>query len=161
MESIVNEDIMAKTPAQSRVETCHIVRPMDMNSVHRLYGGVLMCWIDEIAVLVARRHTQLSITTGSVDNLRFLRPAYLHDTIVLIGKATYVGNTSMEVKVSTYVEQLSGERELINEAYLTLIGLDENDKPCRLPRLIPQTEKEKEDWKKAEERRNLRKLQNG
>lgn len=149
-----------KTPAQSRVETCHIVRPSDMNSVHRLYGGVLMGWIDETAVLVARRHTQLSVTTGSVDNLRFLRPAYLHDTVVLIGKATYVGNSSMEVKVETYVEQLSGKRELINEAYLTLIGLDENDKPCTIPRLIPQTEKEKEDWDKAVQRRNIRLKQN-
>lgn len=149
-----------KTPAQSRVETCHIVRPSDMNSVHRLYGGVLMGWIDETAVLVARRHTQLSVTTGSVDNLRFLRPAYLHDTVVLIGKATYVGNSSMEVKVETYVERLSGKRELINEAYLTLIGLDENDKPCTIPRLIPQTEKEKEDWDKAVQRRNIRLKQN-
>lgn len=151
---------IVKTPADSRVETAHIVRPMDMNSVQRLYGGVLMGWIDETAVLVARRHTGLSVTTGSVDNLRFLRPAYLHDTIVLVGKATYVGNTSMEVKVDTFVEQLSGHRELINEAYLTLIGLDENDKPCRLPRLEPQTEKEKEDWDKAIQRRNYRFLQN-
>ena len=46
--------------------------------------------------------------TASVDSLSFLRGAYVKDTVVIIGKVTYVGNTSMEVKVDTYVEALSG-----------------------------------------------------
>ena len=129
-----------KTVAESRVETFHILMPENMNDSGRLFGGRLMCWIDEVAGLVGRRHAQMNVTTGTVENLRFLRGAYLREMIVISGKVTYVGNSSMEVKVESFVERTTGERELINRAYLTMVGLDENDKPCRLPRLILQTE---------------------
>jgi len=146
----------AKTVAESRVETCHIIRPADLNSVGRLYGGTLVSWIDEVAVLVAKRHSQMPITTGSIDNLKFLHGAYLTDTVIITGKVTHVGNTSMEVKVETYVEHLAGDKELINRAFLTVIGLDENDRPARLPRLILETDEDIQEWERAENRRNVR-----
>ena len=86
-----------KTVAESRVETIHLVMPSDMNDSGRLFGGALMCWIDEVAGLVGRRHAQMNVTTGSVDNLKFLRGAYLRDMVVVSGKVTHVGNASMEV----------------------------------------------------------------
>jgi acyl-CoA hydrolase len=79
--------------------------------------------------------------------------------IVISGKVTYVGNSSMEVKVESFVERTTGERELINRAYLTMVGLDENDKPCRLPRLILQTAEDKREWEQAEMRRRIRREQ--
>ena len=108
-----------KTVAESRVETIHLVMPSDMNDSGRLFGGCLMCWIDEVAGLVGRRHAQMNVTTGSVDNLRFLRGAYL-----------------------------------------TMVGLDENDKPCRLPRLILETEEDEREWQRAQTRRDIRSRQN-
>ena len=148
-----------KTVAESRVETFHILMPENMNDSGRLFGGRLMCWIDEVAGLVGRRHAQMNVTTGTVENLRFLRGAYLREMIVISGKVTYVGNSSMEVKVESFVERTTGERELINRAYLTMVGLDENDKPCRLPRLILQTAEDKREWEQAEMRRRIRREQ--
>ena len=148
-----------KTAAESRVETFHILMPENMNGSGRLFGGSLMCWIDEVAGLVGRRHAQMNVTTGTVENLKFLRGAYLQDIIVITGRVTYVGNTSMEVKVETFVEATGGERELINRAYLTMVGIDENDRPCRLPRLILETEEDKTEWEKAEKRRQIRQKQ--
>ena len=98
----------------------------------------------------------VDIITASVDSLSFLRGAYVKDTVVIIGKVTYVGNTSMEVKVDTYVEALSGERTPINHAYFTMVALDKNDRPVRVPRLELETEEEKEEWDKGEKRRELR-----
>ena len=60
----------------------------------------------------------------------------------------------MEVKVDTYVEALSGERTPINHAYFTMVALDKNDRPVRVPRLELETEEEK--WDKGEKRRELR-----
>ena len=148
-----------KTVAESKVETFHIILPSDLNDSGRLFGGSLMSWIDEVAGLVGRRHAQMNVTTGSVDNLKFLRGAYLRDIVVVSGKVTHVGNASMEVKVETFVESSSGERELINRAYLTMVGLDENDRPCRLPRLILETEEDKKEWEWAENRRQIRQRQ--
>ena len=148
-----------KTVAESRVETFHIIMPENMNDSGRLFGGRLMCWIDEVAGLVGRRHAQMNVTTGTVENLKFLRGAYLREMIVVSGKVTYVANSSMEVKVESFVERATGERELINRAFLTMVGLDENDRPCRLPRLILETEEDRREWEQAEMRRQIRQKQ--
>ena len=148
-----------KTVAESRVETFHIIMPQDMNDSGRLFGGRLMCWIDEVAGLVGRRHAQMNVTTGTVENLKFLRGAYLREMIVVSGKVTYVANSSMEVKVESFVERATGERELINRAFLTMVGLDENDRPCRLPRLILENEEDRREWEQAEMRRKIRQQQ--
>ena len=65
-----------KTVAESRVETFHIIMPENMNDSGRLFGGTMMCWIDEVAGLVGRRHGQMNVTTGTVENLKFLRGAF-------------------------------------------------------------------------------------
>ena len=91
------------------------------------------------------------MTTASVDNLRFLRGAYQRDVIVIIGKVTYVGNTSMEVKVDSYVEDIDGVKTPINHAFFTMVALDDNDKPTPVPRLELETEEEQEEWEKARE----------
>lgn len=142
--------------SDSIVETVHMVRPQHLNASDRLFGGALMQWIDEVAGMVAKRHTRRNVITASVDSLSFLRGAYVKDTVVIIGKVTYVGNTSMEVKVDTYVEALSGERTPINHAYFTMVALDKNDRPVRVPRLELETEEEKEERDKGEKRRELR-----
>ena len=141
-------EIESRKVSDSIVETVHMVRPQHLNASDRLFGGALMQWIDEVAGMVAKRHTRRNVITASVDSLSFLRGAYVKDTVVIIGKVTYVGNTSMEVKVDTYVEALSGERTPINHAYFTMVALDKNDKPVRAPRLELETEEEKEEVKK-------------
>ena len=76
--------------------------------------------------------------------------------VVIKGKMTWVGSSSMEVCVDTYVENLSGERHRINNAHFMMVALDENDKPLRVPGLILQTEDEHLAWRHGEERRRIR-----
>lgn len=143
--------------SESMVETVHMVRPNHMNAAGRLFGGMLMQWLDEVAGLVAKRHTRCNVITASVDNLHFIHGAYQGEMVVIIGKVTYVGNSSMEVRVDTYVEHLEdGMRHPINRAYFTMVALDENDRPKRVPRLILETEGEKAEWEAAEKRREMR-----
>ena len=146
----------AKTVDDSRVETIHIVRPNHLNGANRLFGGILMQWIDEVAGIVAKRHCMGNVTTASVDNLTFLHGAYQNDMVVIKGKLTWVGNSSMEVCVDTYVENLNGHRERINNAHFMMVALDENDKPAQVPKLILQTEDEHLAWAHGEERRRIR-----
>ena len=149
-------NIEAKTVDDSRVETVHIVRPNHLNGANRLFGGILMQWIDEVAGIVAKRHSMSNVTTASVDNLTFLKGAYQGDMVVIKGKMTWVGSTAMEVCVDTYVESRTGERERINNAHFMMVALDENDQPVQVPRLILQTEDEHLAWAHGEERRRIR-----
>lgn len=148
--------MVSKTVSDSRVETVHIVRPNHLNGANRLFGGILMQWIDEVAGIVAKRHSMCNVTTASVENLTFLHGAYQNDMVVIRGKITWVGSTSMEVCVDTYVENLTGDRNRINNARFMMVALDENDHPVQVPRLILQTEEEHLAWANGEERRRIR-----
>jgi len=97
-----------------------------------------------------------NVTTASVDNLTFLHGAYQNDMVVIKGKMTWVGSSSMEVCVDTYVESPTGERHRINNAHFMMVALDENDKPVKVPRLILQTDDEHLAWEHGEERRRIR-----
>ena len=99
MENEVGRPV--KPVSASRAEQVHIVMPVDVNAGFNLFGGMLMQWIDVVAGVVARRHSESEILTAAVDHLEFLAPAHLNDTITLLGRVTYVGNTSMEVCVDT------------------------------------------------------------
>ena len=79
-------------------EQVYIVRSQHINGYGRLFGGILMQWIDELSGIVSRRHAGTTVTTASIDNLSFEAPAYQDDMVVLVGKLTYVGRTSMEVR---------------------------------------------------------------
>lgn len=150
------EERIRKKISDSQIEHIYQVRPEHLNSAGRLFGGRLMEWIDEMAALVGMRHAQSSIVTASVDNLKFIRGAFQGDLIVLIGRLTYVGNTSMEVRVDAYVESMDGIRKPINRAYLTLVAVDCQGKPVRVPELIISNESEKAEWEAAIRRREMR-----
>lgn len=154
-QSIKSEN---KTVAESRTETTHLVRNSDLNGAGRLFGGILMQWIDEAAAIVAMRHAGCGCITASVDNLQFIRGAHQGDMVVLIGRVTYVGTSSMEVRVDAYVEGADGMRRVINRAYSTMVALDETEKPCRVPRLILSSEEERAEWEAGEKRREMRAL---
>ena len=147
-----------KSPSESvEVRSKHVMYA-DINGYGRLYGGRLMEWIDEVAGLAAVRHCRHMVTTAAVDNLQFKRPASLGEIVVMIAKVTYVGHTSVEVRVDTYVEDVeSGIRRPINRAYLTEVCIDENGSPVPVEYgLIPETPGEEAEYEGAKKRIELR-----
>lgn len=141
----------------SKAEHIQILMPKHINGAGRLFGGMLVEWIDIVAGVVARRHSECNVITAAIDNLQFKEGAYINETLVLIGKITYAGNTSMEVRIDTYVEELSGIRKPINRAYLVLVAIDEHGNPVKVPKLVLDTEAEKMEWDSAVKRNELRK----
>lgn len=145
-----------KKLSDSYTTQVHILTQGNLNGYNRLFGGTLMSWMDIVAGVVARRHSERNVTTVRVEDLEFKAPAHANDTLMLTGHITHVGTTSMEVCVHVYVEALTGERQLINQAYFVMVALDENEKPTIVPELILETDQQKADWKQAEERRKRR-----
>ena len=135
-----------------------IVLPQHCNGYKkpRLFGGQIMAWIDIVGAVAARRYTQRAVTTVCVDNLNFLNPAYLNDTVVQEAIVTWTGRTSLEVRVDSYVEQLDGERKPVNRAYLVFVALDDQDNPVEVPPFTPETDAEKREYAAALERRKIR-----
>lgn len=152
-----DENTMKKNRRDSITEQTYVLMPKHINGSGRLFGGQLMSWIDEIGGIVAWRHCKKSVVTAVVDHLVFKAGAKKNDVVVLIGHLTYVGNTSMEVRVDTYVEDEKGMRTMINRAYLVLVALDENGYKTKVPGLILETDFEKAEWDAALLRNELRK----
>lgn len=148
--------LIEKSPDQSRAEQVHIIMKSDINGAGRLFGGRLMEWIDVVAGVVARRHCNHNVTTACIDNLVFKAAAYCGNVVVLKGQVTFVGSTSMEVRVDTFAEALDGTQEMINRAYLVMVALDENDKPTAVPPLRLDTPEQREEWAAGQRRNDLR-----
>ncbi len=149
---------MEKTVKDSYTEQVHILTQGNLNGYKRLFGGKLVAWMDVVAAVVARRHSGKNVTTATIDMLHFKAPAYANDTILISGKITDVGVTSMEVKVCVYVEELNQVRRLINTAYFVMVALDENERPTKVPPLRTETEEEQREVKLAMLRKLRRKV---
>ena len=141
-----------------KTTSVQIVLPQHCNGYAkpRLFGGQIMAWIDIVGAVAARRYTQRAVTTVCVDNLTFLKPAYLNDTVVQEAVVTWTGNTSLEVRVDSFVERLDGSREQVNRAYAVFVALDESDVPAHVPPFTPETDEEKAEYAAAQERRRIR-----
>lgn len=147
-----------KKVSESITEQVQIVLPAHINGYQRLFGGQLMQWMDVVAGVAARRHSNKEVTTAAVDHLEFKSAAYVNNTILLIGRVTYVGTTSMEVRVDVFLESLDGMKKRINRAYFVMVALDEEQNPTRVPPLIVESEAEKIEWDNAVRRREMRKM---
>ncbi len=141
-----------------KTTSVQIVMPQHCNGYAkpRLFGGQIMAWIDVVGAVAARRYTGHSVTTVCVDNLTFLKPAYLNDTIVQEAWVTWTGRTSLEVRVDSMVEKLDGTRELINRAYAVFVALDDDDRPVEVEPFVPQTMEERAEYQGAGIRRQNR-----
>lgn len=147
----------AHPPSYSAVQQIQVVMPTHYNARGRLFGGQLMSWIDVVGGIAAIRHSGTECTTASVDYLSFEMPIEAGSIILLKGIVTYVGNTSMEVRVDTFVEKPGREYVTANRAYLTYVALGEDEKPVRVPRLAPETDEERAEWAQGAERAAERK----
>lgn len=132
-----------KTPKESAIDTRYIVMPDHANHYGTAFGGVIMSWIDLIAVMVAQRHCEREAVTLSVDRLTFISPIQIGDHVILRASVNYTGTSSMEIGVQVIKENpYKQERVRATTAYLTFVALDENKKPVPVPTIVPETEDE-------------------
>jgi acyl-CoA hydrolase len=131
--------------------------PMDANVAGNVFGGSIMRLIDEVASIVAFKHSRSNVVTASIDRMDFYSPVYIGDLLRLIASINYTHRTSMEIGVRVEAENpLTGEVRHTGTCFLTYVALDSNRKPTLVPHLRPVTEEEKRRWKQAEQRRSAR-----
>ena len=72
-----------KHPKETRAVATHLVLPNDTNFHNTLFGGKLLAWMDIIASVSARRHSNSEVVTGSVSNVSFDMSIRMGDTFAL------------------------------------------------------------------------------
>jgi len=155
-----NSELQAvgKPVSASRSEMAEVVLPAQTNALGKLLGGHVMHLVDIAAAMAAHRHSNSYVVTASVDSIDFRNPVSLGEIVMLKSQVNRVFNTSMEVGVEVYSENvLTGERKHTTSAYVTFVAIDEKTlRPKAVRPLIVKTSEEKRRYEEAAERRKTR-----
>ncbi len=109
------------------------VFPSTTNHYHTLFGGTAMQLMDEIAFITATRFTRKKCVTVCSDRIDFKKPIPAGTIIELIGRVSKVGNTSLDIKVEIFIEEMYEERrEKAIVGKFTFVALDENKQPASI-----------------------------
>jgi acyl-CoA hydrolase len=148
-----------QTRAGTLVTTQKIVAGEHLNPNGILFGGYLMCWMDEIAFMCARRFTgKPSCVTVNIDNITFKTPIKLGEHIHLSAQVNHVGTSSMEIEVKVERENPKTlVRTHTNNAHLTFVCLNKKHRPVEVPRLILETIEDQRKQQEAQIRSRVRK----
>jgi acyl-CoA hydrolase len=109
------------------------VFPNTTNHYDTLFGGTAMHMMDEVAFITATRFTRKRCVTVSSDRIDFKKPIPGGTIVELIGTVSKIGNTSLQVEVEIYIEEMySTKREKAITGTFTFVALDENKIPTKV-----------------------------
>lgn len=149
-----------KTVAASRAILSLMMGPEHANTMGNVHGGIIMKFADEAGALAAMRHARKPVVTVAIDSLTFIEPITVGYIVTFEATLTYVGRTSMEAQVQVIAENpLSGVQTRTNMAYLVYVAIDEHGTPTPIPRLILETDAERQRFEEARQRQEYRKQQ--
>ncbi len=149
--------MQGKPVRESQSEYSELALPNDANSLGNVLGGKVMHLVDLAGALAAIRHARCPVVTASIDHMNFLHPVHIGQLIILRSSVNRVFQTSMEVGVKVWVEDLlKGDLQHTSSAYLTFVAIDAHGKRVPVAPVIPETEEEKRRYAEALERREYR-----
>jgi acyl-CoA hydrolase len=127
------------------------VMPHMQNVRGDLFGGELMALVDQAAAVAAIRHAGGPAVTASIERVDFRERIPLGALVSCAATVDFVGNSSMDISVEVYSEMVSsGERRHTHTAHVVFVAVDDQGKPKRVPRLMPETQEERERYARAE-----------
>ncbi len=144
--------------SDSATEMTQLVLPHHANVHGSVLGGTVMHWVDLAAAIVANRHSRRPVVTAAFDEMAFLAPIQVGQVAIIKARLTLVDRSSMEIRVDVQSEDmLTGERRRTGTAYVTFVALDPvTRRPSPVPPLVLETEDERAEYARAQERRRLR-----
>jgi len=110
-----------------------IAMPTDTNPSGDIFGGWLMSMMDMAGGSIAYQRAGGRVATIAVDKIEFHRPVAVGDVVSCFGEVIRVGNTSLTVQVSAWVQARHGGPEVkVTEGVFTFVALDDNRNPRRV-----------------------------
>jgi len=148
--------MQAKTAKESLSVITDLVLPGETNPIGNMFGGELLARMDRVASIAARRHSRRIVVTASVNHVAFNRMIPTGSVVTVEAKVSRAFKSSMEIFMDVWIEDReSGLRSKANEAIYTFVAVDETGSPIQVPKLIPETDIEKERYEGALRRKQL------
>jgi uncharacterized protein (TIGR00369 family) len=150
-------DLTPRPVAASQVTLVQLMEITDANIGGIVHGGVIMKLVDTAAGLAAIKHAGGLCVTVTMDEMSFLAPVHVGDTVTISASVNDVGTTSLEIGVRVESEDIvTGRRTHTSSAYLVFVALDQEGKPRPVPGLIADTPTEQRRQREAKIRRETR-----
>jgi acyl-CoA hydrolase len=118
---------------KSKTSLFKVVFPNSTNHYDTLFGGTAMYLMDEVAFITATRFSRKRMVTISSNKINFHEPIPADTIIELRGKVVRVGNTSLDVEVEIFQEEMyEDQRKRSIKGLFTFVAIDENRKPVKV-----------------------------
>ena len=111
----------------------HLVTPDDAFSGTLMFAGKVLALLDEAAAITALRYARGPVLTASLDTVYFYHPLRVGEIADVAAAVTFVSRTSAEIGVRVVGEQVGRERHHTCAAYLTMVHVDDADRPAPMP----------------------------
>ena len=98
----------------ARTRLFKAVFPGETNHYDTLFGGTALQWMDEVAFIAATRFTREKVVTVSSDKVVFKTPIPSGSLVELDAQIVRVGNTSVEVRVDVYKEDMYSDTRILS-----------------------------------------------
>ncbi|GIU99248.1 MAG: acyl-CoA thioesterase [Actinomycetota bacterium] len=150
-------DLTPKPVSASQVTLVQLMEITDANIAGIVHGGVVMKLVDTAAGLAAIKHCGGLAVTAAMDEMSFLAPVHVGDTITVRASVNEAYTTSLEVGVRVEAERiLTGERVHAASAYLVFVALDDEGRPRPVPPVVAESAVERRRQREARIRRRKR-----
>lgn len=142
-----------RTVEHSAVTMSQLILPHHAGRAGYAHGGEILKLMDTAAGVVAVRHAHTDVVTARVDGVNFVRPIRVGNLVIVEAFLTFVGRSTMEVRVEVTVEDIIKEETMpALTAYFILVALDAGGKPTQVPPLILSSDQERGRWEKGKRR---------
>lgn len=147
------------TPAnlQTELSMSVLMTPDMVNFSGNIHGGTILKLLDQAAFACASQYSGSYVVTLSVDQVLFKEPVHVGELVTFLASVNHVGNTSMEIGIRVEAQNIRERtRRHTNTCYFTMVAVDENRKPKKIPPLTIQNPVQQCRFEAAEHRKKTR-----
>lgn len=134
-----------------------LMTPDTANFSGKVHGGTILKLLDQVAYACAARYGGHYVVTLSVDQVVFRQPIQVGELVTFLASVNHTGNSSMEVGVKVVAEDIRAKVvRHVNSCFFTMIAVDDEGRPTKVPPLTPLTADERRRFAEADMRRATR-----
>jgi acyl-CoA thioesterase YciA len=107
-----------------------VTMPRETNPHGTIFGGVVLSYVDQAAMVEALRHAHCTWVTASMERVDFIAPVHLGDILELYTETMRTGTKSVTVCVECDARRReTGELVQVTVATVTMVALDHDGRP--------------------------------
>lgn len=116
----------------------HIVAVKDLGAADRLFGGVMLAWLDEAGAAYAKTKARVhNLVTRHIEAMDFLAPGREGDVLAIYGRVSRRGTTSIAIEMKVLAEDpgTGATRQIVTTAFV-FVAVDKWGKKTALPEAL-------------------------